>query len=61
MGSEKETQPDGRKAGAMYREETRKEEREVERAKGSDLKKGQDRVEERAERSGGDRGVKPSG
>ena len=40
-------------AKASYREETREEEREVEAAKGSDLKKGAERVEERAKAANG--------
>lgn len=39
---------DGRKAAASIERETRKEERKIEARKGSDLKKGAERFEERA-------------
>lgn len=61
MGAENAPKKEGREAGKAFREETRKEEREVEAAKGSDLQKGQERVEERAESAKGRRGVKPAG
>ena len=61
MGTNNAPTKQGREAGRSFREETREEEREVERAKGSDLKKGKDRVEERADSADGDRGVKPAG
>ncbi len=50
----------GREAAKGLREEAREEEHEVEEAKGSDLKKGRKRFEERADSAEGDRGVKPS-
>lgn len=60
MGVEKPTKEQGRPAGEMLRREAAKEEREVEGAKGSPLRKGEERVEERAESAKGDRGVKPA-
>lgn len=46
----------GKEAAADYRKSTKKEERKVEKQKGSDLRKGADRFEERAESA--DRGKK---
>lgn len=48
----------GRESERAYREETRKEERKIEAEKGSDLKKGASRVEERSRSSDGN-GVEP--
>ncbi|MBX9457440.1 MAG: hypothetical protein KL863_16355 [Rhizobium sp.] len=43
----------GDAAAKALHEATRQEERDVERAKGSDLKKGKDRIEERSRSSDG--------
>ncbi len=44
--------PKGKEAAQAFRNETRKEEREVEREKGSHLKKGEERVDERSQAAG---------
>lgn len=53
MGIEQAPTPDGREAARGFRKETKREEREVEAQKGSDLAKGADRVEERSRSSDG--------
>ena len=58
MGTRNAPETAGRQGGSMLRRETDKEEREVEAEKGSALRKGEDRFEERAAR--GRRGIKPS-
>jgi hypothetical protein len=44
----KDTTPKGKEAAAALKRETAREERKVEKQKGSDLKKGAERFEERA-------------
>ncbi len=46
MGIEQAPTPDGREAARGLRKETKREERQVEAEKGSDLAKGADRIEE---------------
>jgi hypothetical protein len=53
MATNKAPTPEGREAARELRENTRREERRVEDAKGSDLRKGADRVEERSRSSDG--------
>ena len=53
MGSENAPTEKGRQSGKEFRQETREEERKVEAEKGSDLKKGAGRVEERSRSSDG--------
>jgi hypothetical protein len=53
MGTENAPTEKGREAGAGFRKETIKEEHKVELQKGSDLKKGAERVEERSRSSDG--------
>ena len=53
MGSEQAPTEKGKEAARGFREETREEERDVEEAKGSDLKKGAARVDERSRSSDG--------
>lgn len=60
MSANKPTKEQGRQAGDMLRREAARDEREVEAAKGSPLRKGDDRFEERSESAKGERGVKPS-
>lgn len=53
MGSKDAPTKAGREAGEAYRREAAKEERKVEAEKGSDLKKGAARVDERSKSSDG--------
>ena len=53
MGIKNAPTPKGREAAKDFRKETREEEREVEREKGSPLKKGPERVDERSRSSDG--------
>lgn len=48
MNDNKPDKKDARESAAALKRETRKEERKVEQQKGSDLKKGAERFEERA-------------
>ena len=53
MGTENAPTPEGRAAAKGLRKAAAKDERKVEAAKGSDLKKGADRFEERSKSSDG--------
>jgi hypothetical protein len=53
MGTEQAPTQKGKQASQGLHREARQEEREVEQAKGSDLKKGADRFDERARSSDG--------
>lgn len=53
MAMQKDTTGAGKAAARALRRETAEEEREVEKAKGSDLRKGADRFDERARAAGG--------
>lgn len=53
MGIKQAPTEKGRESARGLHRETKKEEREVEREKGSELKKGRERVTERSKSSGG--------
>jgi hypothetical protein len=53
MSVEQASSKQGREAAREFRQSTRQEEKKVETAKGSDLRKGADRFEERSKSSDG--------
>lgn len=53
MGVNQAPTPQGKEGAREFRESTAREERKVEEQKGSDLKKGADRFDERSESSDG--------